>query len=61
MFGMGWPELTLIFVVLLMLFGAKRLPEIGRSLGRAITSFKDGLKGGDNGESRPPEDPSKKI
>jgi len=44
MFGMGWPELILIFVVALLLFGAKRLPEVGRSIGRAITSFKKGLK-----------------
>lgn len=45
MFGkIGIPELLLIFGVLLLLFGAKRLPELARSLGRGITDFKEGLK-----------------
>jgi sec-independent protein translocase protein TatA len=43
--NIGWPELVLLFVVALLLFGAKRLPEIGRSLGQAIKSFKDAVKG----------------
>ncbi len=47
MFGMGMPELIFIMVIALLLFGAKRLPDIGRSLGRAIASFKDGLKEGE--------------
>jgi sec-independent protein translocase protein TatA len=48
MFGMGWQELAFVLMIALLLFGAKRLPEIGRSLGRAISSFKDGLKEGEN-------------
>ncbi|MGQ0644508.1 MAG: twin-arginine translocase TatA/TatE family subunit [Elusimicrobiota bacterium] len=56
MFGMGWQELALILVVALLLFGAKRLPEIGRSFGRAITSFKEGMKdGGENGKPKDPD------
>jgi TatA/E family protein of Tat protein translocase len=41
---MGMQELLIILVIALLLFGAKRLPEIGRSLGRAISSFKKGMK-----------------
>lgn len=40
MFGIGGMELIVIFLVLLLLFGAKRLPEIARSLGKASNEFK---------------------
>lgn len=43
-FNIGWSELVIIFLIVLLLFGAKRLPEIGRSIGKAITSFKHGLR-----------------
>ncbi|MCI0412166.1 twin-arginine translocase TatA/TatE family subunit [bacterium] len=42
----GVPELLLILLVLLLVFGAARLPEIGRSLGAAITNFKSSIKEG---------------
>jgi sec-independent protein translocase protein TatA len=41
----GWPEVLVILAVLLLLFGAKRLPEIGRSLGRGLREFKTATKG----------------
>ena len=44
MFNVGWPELVLILLVLLLLFGAGRLPEIARQLGKAIQEFKKALK-----------------
>ena len=40
MFGLGFSELLLIFVIAFVVFGPKRLPEIGRSLGRALAEFK---------------------
>src|SRR3712207_876245 len=44
----GWQEMIIILVVLLLLFGAKRLPEMGRSLGRGMREFKDAVTGNDD-------------
>lgn len=44
MFGMGPWELLLIFLAVLLLFGAKRLPEIAQGLGKGIREFKGALK-----------------
>ena len=41
----GWGELFVIFALVLLLVGAKRLPEIGRSLGEAIREFQRSLRG----------------
>jgi sec-independent protein translocase protein TatA len=43
MFGLGAPELIVILLVAFMLFGSKKLPEIGAGLGKAIGTFKRGL------------------
>jgi sec-independent protein translocase protein TatA len=51
----GTPELIIIMIVLLLLFGAKRLPEMGRSVGRGMREFKDAVTGEDKPESKPPE------
>ncbi len=40
MFGIGMPELIIILVIILIIFGAAKLPEIGKALGRAIKEFK---------------------
>ena len=39
----GLPEIAILILVLLLVFGAKRLPEVGASLGKGIRSFKSGL------------------
>ncbi len=40
MFGLHWPELVIVLVLALVVFGPKRLPEIGGSLGRTIKAFR---------------------
>jgi sec-independent protein translocase protein TatA len=57
MFGLRAPELLLIFAVLLLLFGATKLPALGSSLGSAIRNFKKGFGGegeGTEAEKRTP-------
>jgi TatA/E family protein of Tat protein translocase len=44
MFNIGPQELFWIFMIVLFLFGAKRIPEIGRSIGKGISEFKKGMK-----------------
>lgn len=44
MFGLGAQELLLIFGVVLLLFGAKKIPDIARGLGKGIREFKDASK-----------------
>ena len=43
MFGLGYQELLLILVIVLVLFGANRLPELAKSLGSSVTQFKKGI------------------
>ncbi len=44
MFGMGFPELLVVLVIVLVLFGAGRLPEVMGSLGKGVQAFKKGLR-----------------
>ena len=43
MFGLGYQELLLILVIVLVLFGANRLPELAKSLGSSVNQFKKGI------------------
>jgi sec-independent protein translocase protein TatA len=49
MFGLGYQELLIILVIVLVLFGANRLPELARSLGSSVKEFKKGV-------AEPPKD-----
>ena len=49
MFNIGWPELILILFVVLLLFGAGRLPEIAKKMGEAINELKKSMKGDGDG------------
>lgn len=42
--SLGWMEILLIFVVILLLFGAKRLPELAQGLGKGIREFKKAMR-----------------
>ena len=46
MFGFGLPEMTIILVIVLVVFGANRLPQLGEGLGKSIQSFKKAMKDG---------------
>ena len=50
----GWQELLIIFVILLLLFGATRLPALSKSLGQSIRGFKKGMEGDEPGDGEKP-------
>jgi sec-independent protein translocase protein TatA len=43
--GIGFPELLIVLVIALIVLGPKKLPEVGRSLGRGMREFKDSISG----------------
>ena len=58
MFGIGMQELLVILLICVLVFGAARLPEIGRALGKTIKEFKKSMKeigSGDEEEKKPQE------
>ncbi|MGA6924371.1 MAG: twin-arginine translocase TatA/TatE family subunit [Desulfosarcina sp.] len=54
MFGIGMPELIIILVIILIIFGVGKLPEIGGGMGKAIRNFRDASKQAES-EADPPE------
>ena len=47
----GWPEIVVVIAVVLLLFGAKRLPELMRSIGKSLSEFKKGREEGEKEET----------
>lgn len=45
MFGLGWPEVVIIAVVGLVIFGPKKIPELGGALGKTLRGFKEEMDG----------------
>ena len=63
MFGLGLPELVIILVIVILIFGASRLGDIGSGLGKAIRGFKDSMAGKDAIDVTPKknDDTKKKV
>lgn len=59
MFGIGMPELLVILLIALLIFGAARLPEIGKALGKTIQEFKKGMKDIENSVKEDKEEEKK--
>jgi sec-independent protein translocase protein TatA len=48
--GLGWPEILIIAVIIIILFGARRIPDVARGLGEGIRNFKAGMRSDDQRE-----------
>jgi len=59
MFNIGPQELFILFLIVLLVFGAKRIPEIGRSIGKGISEFKKGMREVES-ELNAPDKPTEK-
>ncbi|BDI17331.1 hypothetical protein ANSO36C_31330 [Nostoc cf. commune SO-36] len=44
MFGLGWPEIAVISIVAVLIFGPKKIPELGTALGKTLRGFKEEMK-----------------
>jgi len=56
---LGLPELLVILVIVIIVFGAGKLPQLGKGLGEGISNFRDGLKGRDEKKPAPPVEENK--
>ena len=43
MFGLGWPEVVIILIAAVLVFGPKKIPELGSTLGKTLRGFKEGV------------------
>jgi len=54
--NIGPLEIVIVLIIALVVFGPKRLPELGRSLGRGIREFRGSISGSDDDEDQPPQE-----
>ncbi len=52
MLGLGFGELIVVLLIVVLMFGGKKLPQLGSSLGESIKNFKKGMKGDDDNEKK---------
>lgn len=52
MFGLGTTEALIVLAIIVLMFGGRKLPELGRSMGKAITNFKQGMKDEDKDKEK---------
>ena len=50
--NIGWAEILLIALIILLLFGAKKIPELMKGLGKGVKSFKDGMNGKEDTDTK---------
>ncbi|MGB2923838.1 MAG: twin-arginine translocase TatA/TatE family subunit [Limnothrix sp.] len=55
MFGLGWPEVLIILGVFVLIFGPKKIPEVGSALGKTLRGFKDEIDAPDDVDDRSDE------
>lgn len=52
MLGLGFGELIIVLLIVVLMFGGKKLPQLGSSLGESIKNFKKGMKGDDDTDKK---------
>lgn len=52
MLGLGFGELIIVLLIVVLMFGGKKLPQLGSSLGESIKNFKKGVKGDDDTDKK---------